>query len=253
MQTVSRVDLHKVFKLKLNVEPIMLNILFSPQWFYDKDILIDIVSVIVLGLISYVTLRYYQLTRKRQHMFFSLASALLSLSFIFKIITNFTLYHYVLKTQQIGSFTSTSLIIQNSDTLLLAGTLLYRLLTLLGFYLLFSIYYNQQPKPVYTLMIFFIFVATCFTSTNYYIFHLAVLLFLIFIVRKYYQNYIKTRDRPAKLIFISFGIIMLSQFVFLFINFTNVLYVLAEIIQLFGYSLLLTSFIMVLYYGKKKK
>ena len=232
----------------------MINILFSPKWFYGKDILIDVVSIIVLVMISFVTFRFYRLNKKKkQHLYFSLASALLLLSFIFKILTNFTLYEHVTTTKQIGFFTLTFHTIHYSDTLFLVGTILYRLLTLLGFYLLFSIYYKEQPKPIYLLMFFFIFISTYFTSQTYYIFHLAALLFLIFITKKYYANYLKTKDRPAKLIFWSFGIILLSQLIFIFIGLTKILYVIAEVTQLLGYALLLVSFMMVLYYGKKKK
>ena len=231
----------------------MLNILFSPKWFYGKDILIDIVSIIVLGLISYVTFRYYHINKhKKQHLWFSIASLLLSLSFLFKILTNFTLYQQVLRTQQLGLFTFTYQTVQYSDTLFLVGTLLYRLLTLLGLYVLFSIYYNDQPKPMYLLTVFFIFVSTYFTSANYYIFHITALLLLMFVVKKFHDNSIKTKDKLAKLICGSFAVIMLSQLVFVFVHLAGILYVIAEIIQLIGYGLLLASFILVRHYGKKK-
>ncbi len=231
----------------------MLNILFSPNWFYGKDILIDIVSVIVLGLISGVTFNYYRCNRqKKEHLCFSIASFLLSLSFLFKILTNFTLYTHVLKTQQFGFLTFTYQTIQYSDTLFLAGTLLYRLFTLIGFYLLFLIYYPKQSKPSVFFMIYLLIIATYFTSQTYYIIHVTTFLFLIFLVKKYYDNSLKTKDRPAKLILWSFLIISASQLIFIFMGIEKIFYVVAESVQLVGYVLLLISLLMVHHYGRKK-
>ena len=232
----------------------MINILFSPRWFYGKDILIDIVSVIVLMLISYVTFRYYRINKnKKQHLSFSIATGLLALSFIFKIITNFTLYEFELKTKTLGLLTFTYQTIEVSNTLFLVGTLLYRFLTLIGFYLLFSTYYKENQKPVFLIMAYFIFIATYFASQAYYVFHLSALIFLLFIVKKYFDNYSRTKDKPAKLILTSFIIILISHAIFIFVEMEHLLYVVAEITQLFGYAMLLISFITVLRYGKKKK
>jgi len=232
----------------------MINILFSPRWFYGKDIMIDAVSVIVLAFISYITFRYYKINKnKKQHLSFSIATGLLALSFIFKIITNFTLYTFELHTKNFGLLTFTYQTVEASNTLFLVGTLLYRFLTLIGFYLLFSTYYNEKQKPVFLIMSYFIFVATYFASQAYYVFHLSAFLFLLFIVKKYFDNYKKTRDKPAKLIFASFIIILISHAIFIFVELEHLLYVVAEITQLLGYTMLLISFITVLRYGKKKK
>jgi len=232
----------------------MINILFSPRWFFGKDILIDVVSVIVLALISYVTFRYYRINKnKTQHLSFSIATGLLALSFIFKIITNFTLYELEMHTKTFGLLTFTYQTVEASNTLFLIGTLLYRFLTLIGFYILFSTYYKEKNRSIYLIMAYFIFVATYFASQAYYIFHLSALLFLLFIVKKYLDNYRRTRDKPAKLILTSFLIILISNAIFIFVELNHLLYVIAEIVQLLGYVMLLISLITVLRYGKKKK
>ncbi|MBT4539352.1 hypothetical protein HOI26_02375 [Candidatus Woesearchaeota archaeon] len=231
----------------------MLNILFSPKWFYGKDIIIDIVSIFVLLLIAYFNMQYYKLDRRKKgHMFFSVATSFLALSFFFKIITNFTLYQYVLEKKQFGLMTIIYQTVQYSDTLFLVGTLLFRLFTLLGFYILFSIYCKKQQKPIYFLIIYFIIMITYFTLSEYHVFHLTTLILLLFLIKKYYDNYLKTKDKPAGLIFWSFLTIALSQLIFIFIGINNTFYVVAESVQLFGYLLLVISFIMVRKYGKKK-
>ena len=77
-------------------------------------------------------------------------------------------------------------------------------------------------------------------------------LLLILLAWHCYQNYRVTKDRPALLIFSSFSIIALSQILAVFLMMTKTFYVVSEIVQLLGYSLLLSAFLMVLYYGTKK-
>ena len=93
---------------------------------------------------------------------------------------------------------------------------------------------------------------TYFTLSEYHVFHLTTLILLLFLIKKYYDNYLKTKDKPAGLIFWSFLTIALSQLIFIFIGINNTFYVVAESVQLFGYLLLVISFIMVRKYGKKK-
>ena len=232
----------------------MINILFSPHWFSGRDILIDIFSIIVLIIISIVTFRYHRLNRgQKKHLYFSLATILLTLSFVFKIITNFTLYEQVYKTVPLGIFTLTYSTVHYSDTLFLIGTLLYRFFTLFGFYLLFRIYCEKHSWYLDALMIYLIIIAMYFTSHAYYIFHLTTFLLILPLVWRYVTNYRKTRDRAGQLIAWSFAIIAVSQIAFVLLSLDKIVYVLAEGIQFIGYVLLLLSFLMVRRYGKKKK
>ncbi len=232
----------------------MLNILFSPQWFHGQDILIDIVSVIVLAIISMMTFQYHRYSKKQnQHLFFSIATALLALSFVFKIMTNFTLYEQVYRTVPLGFLTLTYKTVHYSDTLFLIGALLYRLFALAGFYLLYLVYAEKQSWYLHTLMVYFMVVSLYFTSHAFYIFHLTTLLLLLPLLWRYYSNYRRTKDKAGKLITWSFALIAASQLAFIFLDIDDFIYVLAEGIQLVGYCLLLISFILVLRYGKKKK
>jgi len=232
----------------------MLNILFSPQWFSGRDILIDIFSIIVLLTIAFVTFRYHRLNKgQKKHIYFSLATVVLALSFLAKIITNFTLYEQVYKIVPLGIFTLTYTTVQYSDTLFLIGTLLYRFLTLLGFYLLFRIYCGKQSWYLDALMIYFIIIAMYFTSHAYYIFHLTTFILILPLAWRYVFNYRQTKDKAAQLLAWSFSIIAISQLAFILLSIDKIVYVLAEGIQFIGYVLLLLSFLMVRFYGKKKK
>jgi len=231
----------------------MVNILYSPRWFFGKDIFIDVISIIVLVMIAYVTYQYYRIDRrKKKHFLFSLSMIILAVSFLFKILTNFTLYQFVLRSKTVGLMTIFYKAVQFSDTLFITGTLLYRFLTLLGLFLLFSTYYKKQHKIHYFLITYFIIILTYYTFPLYHLFYLTSFVFVLFVILRIYKNVIKTNDNLAKLIMASFILIAISQIVFIFMYINNSYYVVAELIQLLGYILLLISFTMVCRYGKKK-
>jgi len=170
----------------------------------------------------------------------------------FKIITNFTIYYHVLETRRIGFMTFTYNAVNSSHILFFVGFLMYRLLMLFGLYMLYSIYLKQQKSNIF-LISYLIIISTYFSSSTYYLFHITSLFFLVIITYRYLKNYKKNRDSTTKLLAYSFGMITLSQVVFVFVAINTFLYVIAELIQLASYISLLITFIMVLRHGKKKK
>src|SRR3990170_997375 len=106
----------------------MIQVVYTPQWFYSKDLLIDAVSALVLLLIASFAVRYYKLNKKNKNYLYLAGSFfLIALSFLFKILTNFTIYYKVFETMHFGDFILTYPTIQVSNILFLAGFLLYRL------------------------------------------------------------------------------------------------------------------------------
>ena len=223
------------------------------QWFYGKDLVIDIVSALVLLLIALFSLRYYKIERKnKNYLYLAISFLLIAVSFFFKILANFTIYYHVFETKYFGLYSITYHSVKTSDILFILGYLIYRLLTLLGLYILYSMYQKNQSKSNIFLIIFFILVSTYFSQSAYYIFHLTALLLLACIALQYYTNYKKNRQFTSRLLASSFVIIGISQIVFIFVNLNQNLYVVAEIIQLLGYLILLTTFVKVLRNAKKK-
>ncbi len=231
----------------------MINLIFSPQWFYGKDIVIDCVSMLVLLFISYFAWQFYKLNKGRKgHILLAVSFLLMAIAFLFKMLTNFTLYFIESEKKTVGSLILTFQEVHYSDSLFLYGTIAYRLLTILGLYLLYSIYYKKQEKSAVFLFIYLFFISVYFTWSAYYIFHLTALLLLCFIVARLYYNCRMNRDLPARWLLISFVTIGLSELFFIFERLAPILYVVAEGIQLVGYVSLLIAFLMVLSYGKKK-
>ncbi len=227
--------------------------IYSPAWFFDKDIIIDIVSIVILLLIGYFAWQFHKFNRKKEsHVLLAISFFTLGAAFLFKILTNFILYHPVVQTQQIGPLTFSYLTIHYNNIFQVVGTALYQLLTLAGLYLLYSLYYKKQLKSSIFFMAYFIIILTIFSLEAYYLFHLTAFLFLALLVWKMYTNYRKTKDKAGETLLISFSIIALSQILFMFVGLNLLIYVFAELVQLLGYIFLLSAFIMVLRYAKKR-
>lgn len=228
-----------------------MQVIYSPKWFYGKDIIIDLVSIAVLVLIAFFSLRSYKIKKNRNYIYLAASFFVLSFSFLFRILTNFTVYYKVLETRDLGSITLTYYTMKTSDVLFDIGFFSYRLLNILGLYILYSIY-KKQPKSNIFLVVYLILVSTMFTSLTYHVFHLTSFILLILITAQYVVNYYQNKNKATKLIALSFGIITSSEIFFGLVTVSTQFYVMAEIIQLAGYILLLGTFFMVLKHGRKK-
>ncbi len=232
----------------------MVEIIFSPKWFYGKDIVIDIVAIIVLLLIAFFSFKYYWLDKKKgNYLLLSSSFFLIALSFVSKIITNFTIYYDVLEQKNIGLLTLTYPVTKYTNALFFFGFLMYRVFTLIGLYLLYSVYFKRQPKTNMMIISYLIVVLMVFTQKAYYIFHFTALMLLVILTYQYFVHYKMNKLLTTRVLAYSFLIIAVSQILFIFVKANELFYVAAEILQLLGYILLLVTFIMVLKHGKKKK
>ncbi len=231
----------------------MLEIVYTPSWFYGHDIIIDIVSLLVLVWIGIFSFRFYNLDKKNNsYLYHGISFFILGISFLFKILMNFTIHSRTIQTKQLGLMTLTFHSIQSYDTLFFLGFLVYRIMTLIGLYILCSVYIKNQPRQSKFLIIFLLFISTIFSQSSYYIFHITAFALLIFIAHHFINNYLDKRTMASALIMLSFIIIAISQVISIFIKLDLMLYVVAEIIQLLGYALLLAAFVKVIKDGKNK-
>jgi len=227
-------------------------LVFSPKWFYGKDIVIDFFSIAVLSLIAVFSLKYYKINKKnKNYLWFAISFILLSISFLFKILTNFTIYYNIVDTKKLGFFTFSYRTVVTSDILFSLGFLFYILLTLLGFFVLYAIYQKKYNKKDILLEIYFIIIISYFSISKYFVFHMTSFVFLALITFNYFKNYPK-KNKNSKILAWSFLIITISQLIFIFVMLTKLFYVIAEVIQLIGYIVLLTVFIKVVKNAKKK-
>ena len=231
----------------------MIQLVYSPEWFFGHDVAIDIFSLGVLLLIGIFSIKCYRINKKKNYFWLAISFMLLALSFLFKIGTNFSLYYTVLTTRQIGELSLTFRSMAYSDIIFDVTFLLYRIFTLLGLYILYELYQKHTQKTKIILIVFLLLITAYFSSSAYYIFHLLSLILLVFITIGYYENYLKVKQNLAKVLTYGFATITLSQFFFIFTNAYSISYVIAEVIQLLGYMIVFFTFMMVLKYAKKKK
>jgi len=231
-----------------------LDFVYSPPWFYGKDIAIDIISAIVVLLIAVYSFRNFLLDKKnKRHFLLSAAFFMLGASFVVKILTSILTHSEGLVSKQFWmSFFGTQ-IIQSYTLLSAIGFLLFALLTLFGFYALYALSSKDHLSMNYVIIAYFIVISTYFTRFTHFVLYITAFIFLFALSRRYFISYRENRYKNTLYLCISFSIITLSQLVFIFTSSNPTLYVLAEIIQLIGYLFLLYTFVMVLRNAKKKK
>ncbi|KYK24485.1 hypothetical protein AYK26_06600 [Euryarchaeota archaeon SM23-78] len=231
-----------------------LDFVYSPPWFYGKDIVIDIISAIVVLIIGIFAFRNFLLDKKNyRHLLFSAAFVILGGSFIVKILTNILSHHIIGISKYLTGLLIPN-IIPKYSLLPALGFLIHAGMTLFGFYILYTL--TSEHKIIstdYLMIAYFIVISTYFARFNYFLFYITALIFLVTITRRYFLSYKKSKYKNTFFLGVSFCVIGLSQFVFIFTSSNHTLYVLAEIIQLIGYLFLLYTFVMVLRNAKKKK
>src|SRR3990167_7113339 len=178
----------------------MVQFVFSPKWFWGKDIFIDAIGVFVLVLIAVFSTRYYKLNRNKNYLYLALSFYLISFSYLAKILTNFTVYNKVLETATIGLFTITYQKIRVSEILFFIGFFLYRLFALSGFYALYSVHEKQSKLNIF-LMLYFMAIATYFSLSpfSYYVFYFASFILLSSITMHYYRRYKRNKISCSEL------------------------------------------------------
>ncbi len=224
-----------------------LDFVYSPPGFYGKDIAIDILSAIVVLLIGVFSFRNFCLNKKnKKHLFLGAAFVLLGLSFIVKILTNVLSHAEDWSSRQFPFSIFGNNILTSYSIIPAAGFLLYALLTLFGFYIIYALSSKDELSMNYVIIAYFILISTYFTRFTYFILYMTAFIFLFALSRRYFLEYKKNKYKNTIFLCISFSIITLSQFVFIFTATNHVLYALAEFVQLIGYLFLLYTFIMVL-------
>lgn len=231
----------------------MIEVIYGPEWFYNSGLFIDSISLVVLFLIGFFSIKYYNINKSnKNYLYLGMSFFVLSVSFLSLILMNAAIYYDLLELTHGEYVTISYEAFEWADAIAYFGLLLYRLLAIFGLYFLYSIYLKQS-RPVVFLVSYLILISTFFSVSAYYIFHLTSLILLTLITLEYQRQYSRTKNSSTKMLAYSFGIIAISQVVAIFIKLHSGFYVLSQSIQLIGYILLLATFILVLKHGKKNK
>jgi len=229
-----------------------MKIVFTPDWFLEGDVLIEFFSFAILALFFIFAYKNYKLSRNKNFLYLGSGFLLVALAEVATVFTKLLLYYdfYAADfTQNVGKMIVSSNVLSSVDFIYYAGFFFNKLLTLAGFYIIYRINMEKQAKKDIILAAYFLIIIALFGCIfHYYLFHLTLLLLLIFIMQNYTAIYEKNKSKNTIVLIALFGMLALSQIIFLFskIEFYAVI---AQVIQLVSYLILL--FLMIRIIGAK--
>jgi hypothetical protein len=226
----------------------------ADNWFYGKDIIIDVISVLVLLFILIYSARYYALNKKEKKYALLIASfSTLTISFLAKILSHFIIYYRDTGVKQMGVITVTYQTISQSYALIFWGLLAYRILSIIGLYLFYLIYTEKTSKLNLFITAYLLVLSGYLGHIEYALYHITFSLVLLAVILRLSARYKEKNYHTTKLLIYGFSMILLSQICFILTLYYLQSYMAGEIIQLAGYSLVLLSFLKVTRFGPKKK
>ena len=138
----------------------MVKIVFTPDWFLGKDVLIDFFSFIVLLIFSTLAIRSYKLNNNRRFLYLGWGFGLVSLAQLAAVITKLVLYYDIGPTQAIGQAIISSQILSSVDIFYYAGFFFSRFLTLCGLYMIYRLPREKKSVGDWLLVVYFIFLSS---------------------------------------------------------------------------------------------
>ena len=225
---------------------------FTPDWFLGSDFLIESFSFVVLFIFFILCIRNYKLNKNKKILYLGAGFALIALAQLAMILAKFALFYDTPLVSSIGLAIIESSGISSLDVLYGLSFFAHRVLTLLGFYIIYRLPRRRKSSADLILGLYFIGISAFLGSEFYYLFHATALVILSLITFNYYTIYKKNKFINTKILMIAFGMLALSQFLFMMSNLETV-YVLANVIELVSYTTLLILIGRILKYGKKTK
>jgi hypothetical protein len=231
-----------------------MKIVFTPDWFLGRDVLIDSFSFLILLALFIFAYKSYRLSKNKNSLYLGIGFFLIALGEISTILTKLVLYYDTTFTQTVGQMIITYNVVSSTDICYYIGFFFHKLFTLLGLYVLYRAVIKQRPTKESVLIAYFIIVSSIFSTGNlyYYIFHIAVFLLLVMIIVAYLRIYRKNLMLTTKILITAFSMLALSQVIFI-LSKLQALYVMGQLIQLASYILFLCLIIIIWKNGKKKK
>ena len=230
----------------------MVKIVFTPDWFLGKDVLIDFFSFLVLFTFFILAVKTYKLNKNRRFLYLGWGFGLIGLAQLAAVITKLVLYYDIGPTQAIGQAIVKSNLLSSVDIFYYAGFFFQRFLTLCGLYIIYRLPREKKSIGDYILVLYFMLISAIIGDEFYYIFYLTSLFLLVMIVSNYYEIYKKNNFTNTKVLIGAFSLLALSQLIFI-LSKVEFLFVLASAIGLVSYVILLFLVIKILKYGEKTK
>lgn len=229
-----------------------MKIVFTPDWFLNNDLFIEIISFMVLFLFFLLSVKCYKLNKKKSIIYLGIGFLLIAVGELSTILTKLILYYDIGITKEIGRIIIDSQIVKTVDIFYYTGFFFNKFLTLLGLYVIYKIPSSKKLTAEFFLIIYLLFITAFLSHTFRQLYNLTALIILILIIRNYYKIYLKNKPKNTKILIAAFVLLSISQAIFIFSN-LNYAYIIAQNLQLVSYITLLFLIIKILEHGKEKK
>lgn len=223
-----------------------MKLVLAPDWFLGFDVLIEIFSFIILALFFWLCARYYKINKKKSFLYLGIGFLLVAIAQIATILTKLVLYYDTTFTQTIGQqLVLTYKVVKSVDIFYYIGFFFNRLLTLLGFYIIYRLPTKKIFSEEFLLAFYFIILSAAFSIFAEQLFHLTVIILLAMITYNYYKIYKKNKAENTRILLVAFSMLTFAHLIFL-ISKSGMLYVVSNIIELCSFIILLMLIVRIL-------
>lgn len=229
-----------------------MKIVFTPDWFLNNDLLIEVVSFMVLFLFFLFAVKSYTLNKKKSILYLGIGFLLIAIGELSTILTKIVLYYDFGVVQEIGKAVINSQVIESVDIFYYTGFFFNKLFSLLGLYVIYKIPYKKLSSESF-LAVYLILLASLLSNAVSYIYYLTAIILLLLIINNYYKVYKKGKTTNTMILIIAFGLLAVSHAIGFLSGLNNNAYVAAQGIQLVSYITLFILIIKILKNGKKTK
>lgn len=230
----------------------MLSLEFVPRWFNGYSFVVfELISAIILFTISAYSYKCYRFNKNVKNKYLAISFLLMAVAFLAKISTNIVVHYNIVESVKVGLFLFSFESVKSTPLPFIIGYFFFRLLTLLGLYILYLTLSDSKENPF--LAIYFIIVTTVFSSLSQHVFYMTSLVLSGLIAKYYYSKYKIKKKKATLSLFGVFLLLSIAQALFIFSVGKHNIYVLSEILQLTGFITLLYVFVRTIKKNAKKK
>jgi len=208
--------------------------------FYGIDSVIEILIMLVSFQIAYYSNRIYKIIKERNYRLLSAGFLLISISFLFKIVSNLTVLEKI-NVEDLHFLSHILSEVGNLGLIYFFSFGFYKLLYLSGFLFLFFTTTNIKSRENIFMYLYLGFVTILFSIYFNSLFHFTVAITLILLTANFYENYKRRKSQNTKLVFMAFAIMTLGHLFLLFSANISALYITGKAILLAGFSALLLN------------
>ncbi len=220
--------------------------------FYGIDSLIELLIILVASIISLYSYKIYKIVKEKNYRFFSWAFLAIAISFAFKILSNFTFFSRI----RIERANFVYIILAQpryAPIIDFFSFILYKSFYLIGFLILFLILTKTDKKDKVLLFIYLSIIAILFSVYFNFIFHMTLVIILLFLTIHFHSNYNSHGTINTLLVYLGFLIILISHFFFVFSDMNSLFYMIGEGFILLGFLCLLINQVRIKLYIKNTK